>query len=158
MLNMFLLATSLLRRSQHLAHRPLTDSQPLGGALDRARLSVHLAHSPTEGLVRDVRAKRQTSSLEVLGHSRPVEAHPLGDLVHREALVTERHHLLHDRTARVTVEPRPRWVVLDRGAWVRSSLRLDTSARRAGPNRGSGVISDPGLAPVAIELRLQPDG
>ena len=86
---MLLLATSLLRRPQYLPHRPLTDSQSLGGALDRARLSVHLAHSPTEGLVRDVHAKYQTGSLEVLGHRRPAEARSLGDLVHRETLVTE---------------------------------------------------------------------
>ena len=149
----------LLRRPQYIPHRPPADSQPLGGTLDRARLSVHLAHSPTEGLVRDVRAKRQTSSLEVLGHRRPVEAHSLGDLVHRETLAAERHHLLHHRTARVAIEPRSRrQAALGRGVRAGGALRPDTGARRAGRNRGSDVIPDLGLTPVVIELRLQPDG
>ena len=64
----------------NLPYRILTDTQPLGGVLNRPDLGVSLPHPLLEGRVGWVSAQRLPCLLEVPRHRGAVEAEALGDL------------------------------------------------------------------------------
>ena len=89
----------------NLPHCILTNTQFLGGVLNRANLSVGLPHPLLEGRVGWVGAQRLPYLLEVPRHRGAMEAEACGDLRHRLSRLVQRHHLFHQLRTQVAVDP-----------------------------------------------------
>ena len=100
----FTLRKAGLLSPHHLLHRAPADPELSRRTLDRPDSSVGLANPLTEGLVGDVGAQPQTSTLQVATHGLLMEAKLLSDLLDRVASLVQLRHLPNQPRPEVAVD------------------------------------------------------